>query len=230
MSEDKPTGKNSNTNKMAFIVGYTGETGKALVKEISKTKLFRKVVLIGRREVKLDADVGPEIEQKIVDFDCISDYKESFKDLDTGFCCLGTTRGKAGKDGFIKVDHDYVVQSAEVAKSMGCKHFLLVSSYGAKKDSFFLYPRVKGEVEEELKAMNFERLSIFRPGMLLCEREESRPMEACIRCCFKPLPKFVIHASAVSTADLATAMLNKVVNPSTEKVETIENKQLYSLI
>ena len=52
--------KESKTNKMAFVLGYTGETGKALIREMSKRKLFKKVVLIGRREVKLDKDINPE--------------------------------------------------------------------------------------------------------------------------------------------------------------------------
>ena len=41
-------------------------------------------------------------EQRIVDFDNLTEYKDTFKDLDTGFCCLGTTKGKSGKVGFIK--------------------------------------------------------------------------------------------------------------------------------
>ena len=45
---------------MAFVLGYTGETGKALIREMSKRKLFKKVVLIGRREVKLDKDINTE--------------------------------------------------------------------------------------------------------------------------------------------------------------------------
>lgn len=45
---------------MAFVLGYTGETGKALVKELSRRSLFKKIVLIGRREVQLDKDLGPE--------------------------------------------------------------------------------------------------------------------------------------------------------------------------
>jgi oxidoreductase len=52
--------KESETNKMAFVLGYTGETGKALIREMSKRKLFKKVVLIGRREVKLDKDINLE--------------------------------------------------------------------------------------------------------------------------------------------------------------------------
>ena len=61
------------------------------------------------------------------------------------YCCLGTTRGKAGKDGFVKVDRDYVVASAEILKANGCQHFHLVTSQGSNKNSMFLYTKTKGE-------------------------------------------------------------------------------------
>lgn len=54
------TTSSDKSNKMAFVIGYTGETGKALIQELNRTKLFKKVVLIGRREVQLDKDLGPE--------------------------------------------------------------------------------------------------------------------------------------------------------------------------
>ncbi|CAG2204982.1 HTATIP2 [Mytilus edulis] len=219
------TESSDKSNKMAFVIGYTGETGKSLIQELNRRKLFKKIVLIGRREVQMDKDLGPEFEQKVVDFDRLTEHKDTFQDLDIGFCCLGTTKGKAGKAGFIKVDHDYVVNSAEVAKSVGCKHFLLVSSYGAKKDSFFLYPKTKGEVEDELKAINFDNLSIFRPGLLLCDREESRPGESCFRCCWKPMPQCIVKASAISTDNLAIGMVYKATHPSkkTFKLKPIED-------
>ncbi|CAF1578967.1 unnamed protein product, partial [Rotaria sordida] len=62
---------------------------------------------------------------------------------DVHFCCLGTTRGKAGVEGFRRVDFDYVVGVARLAKQEDCKHFHLVSSQGANENSFFLYPQVK---------------------------------------------------------------------------------------
>ncbi|VDI61450.1 oxidoreductase [Mytilus galloprovincialis] len=202
------TESSDKSNKMAFVIGYTGETGKSLIQELNRRKLFKKIVLIGRREVQMDKDLGPEFEQKVVDFERLTEHKDTFQDLDIGFCCLGTTKGKAGKAGFIKVDHDYVVNSAEVAKSVGCKHFLLVSSYGAKKDSFFLYPKTR---------------------LLLCDREESRPGESCFRCCWKPMPQCIVKASAISTDNLAIGMVYKATHPS-KKVEIIENKQIYDLI
>lgn len=47
------------------------------------------------------------------------------------------------QDGFVRVDHDYVLKSAELARSGGCSHFHLESSRGADKNSNFLYLKVK---------------------------------------------------------------------------------------
>lgn len=47
------------------------------------------------------------------------------------------------QEGFVRVDRDYVLKSAELAKAGGCKHFNLLSSKGADKSSNFLYLQVK---------------------------------------------------------------------------------------
>jgi len=67
------------------------------------------------------------------------------------------------KEGFRKVDFDYVVNSAKMAKKNGVKQFHLVSSSGANKDSGLLYPQVKGQSEEAIKELNFDRYFIYRP-------------------------------------------------------------------
>ena len=67
------------------------------------------------------------------------------------------------KDGFRKVDYDYVVNSARLAKQNGVKQFHLVSSSGADKNSILLYPKVKGESEDVVSQLQFDKLSIYRP-------------------------------------------------------------------
>ncbi|CAF3570679.1 unnamed protein product, partial [Rotaria sp. Silwood2] len=69
------------------------------------------------------------MEQREIDFDKINDYAEAFRGADVHFCCLGTTRGKAGVVNFRRVDFDYVVGVARLAKQEGCKYFHLVSSH-----------------------------------------------------------------------------------------------------
>lgn len=44
----------STENKVkAFVLGYTGETGKALIKQLACDGFFSSIVLIGRRQVEL---------------------------------------------------------------------------------------------------------------------------------------------------------------------------------
>lgn len=52
---------------------------------------------------------------------------------------------------------------------------------------------MKGETEEDVKALGFERTVILRPGLISGQREESRPMEAVIRCFAGALGK--LHSS-----------------------------------
>lgn len=58
---------------------------------------------------------------------------------------------------------------------------MLISASGANKASNIPYSRMKGEIEEDVKALGFERTVILRPGLITGTREESRPLEAGIR-------------------------------------------------
>lgn len=115
--------------------------------------------------------------QHLVDFDQLTMLPFDFK-VDDAFCTLGTTIAKAGsKDAFTRVDHDYVIVFAEKALSMGAKGCYVVSSMGANPKSRIFYNRVKGEMEEKLKTLNFPGLAIFRPSLLLGPRTEKRAGE-----------------------------------------------------
>lgn len=107
---------------------------------------------------------------------------------------LGTTRAAAG--GFenqYRIDHDLNVEMARAARDAGVKVFVLISSGGASKTSSIPYSRMKGEVEEETKAMGFDRTVILRPGLIAGHREESRPLEAVMRSVAGALGK--VHSS-----------------------------------
>ena len=102
------------TKKNALITGYTGESGKALVKELIRNNQYEKIILLGRRKVDLSEDDHQNKtvvvvslnassfeefllqEQREIDFEKLNDYAQAFRDADVHFCCLGTTRGKAG--------------------------------------------------------------------------------------------------------------------------------------
>ena len=98
----------------------------------------------------------------MVDFDNLDATPEAFKDADVAYCCLGTTRGKSGADGFVKVDYDYVVNSAQKLQENNCKDFHLLTSKGSNPNAWFLYPKTKGQTEEACKKIGFQRTDIYR--------------------------------------------------------------------
>ncbi|NWY42105.1 HTAI2 Oxidoreductase, partial [Sylvia atricapilla] len=167
--------------------------------------------------------------QAVVDFEQLGEYAAAFQGHDVGFCCLGTTRAKAGADGFVRVDRDYVAQAAELARSGGCKHFVLQSSQGANAQSRFLYLRVKGEVENLVQAIGFDHCTILRPGVLLCKRQESRPTEWIAQQFFGAMACLFPTANSVPVATVARAMVACVLQPSEEKVKVLENKAIHEL-
>ncbi len=102
--------------------------------------------------------------------------------LDAYVCCLGSTIRKAGsREAFLAVDRDLVLRLATIARSQGARQAVLVSSVGASAQSGNFYLRVKGETERALGDMGFDRVDLLRPGLLLGDRDESRPGEAIAR-------------------------------------------------
>ncbi|XP_073693437.1 oxidoreductase HTATIP2 isoform X2 [Garra rufa] len=208
-------------NKSCFILGASGETGKALLKEIVERNIFSKITLIGRRQLTFE---DKAYVQKVVDFEKLDEYAEAFQGHDVGYCCLGTTKAKAGAEGFVRVDHDYVLKSAELAKAGGCSHFHLESSKGADKTSSFLYLKTKGQVEAEIEDLGFERLSIYRPAVLLVNRQESRPAEWVAQKFLGAFSSMSIPITAV-----ARAMVVNTLKDGEQKVEILENKAICNL-
>ncbi|KAK2913436.1 hypothetical protein Q8A67_001835 [Cirrhinus molitorella] len=211
-------------NQSCFILGASGETGKALLKEIVERNIFSKITLIGRRQLTFEDKAYENLVQKVVDFEKLDEYAEAFQGHDVGYCCLGTTKAKAGAEGFVRVDHDYVLKSAELAKAGGCSHFHLESSKGADKTSSFLYLKTKGQVEAEIEDLGFERFSIYRPAVLLVSREESRPAEWVAQKFFSVFSSMSIPITAV-----AKAMVVNTLKDGEQKVEILENNAISNL-
>ncbi|WP_300975459.1 NAD-dependent epimerase/dehydratase family protein [Sphingomonas sp. LHG3406-1] len=95
--------------------------------------------------------------------------------VDVAISTLGTTRKAAGSwAAFEAVDRHAVLAFAAAARKAGGHQFLIVSSSGADAGSRNAYLRLKGEVEEAIAALGFERVDVLRPGLLLGQRSERR--------------------------------------------------------
>lgn len=215
-------------NRSCFVLGASGETGQVLLKELLRRNLFSKITLIGRRQLDLKDRAREAVVQEVVDFEKLDDFAGAFAGHDVGYCCLGTTRAKAGADGFVRVDHDYVLKSAELAKAGGCSQFHLESSRGADKSSSFLYLQTKGQVEADIEALGFSRFSVYRPGVLLVERQESRPGEYLARQFFKAFSP-ICPSMSVPVQTVAAAMVSNTLLQPEKPTEILENKAIVAL-
>lgn len=82
---------------------------------------------------------------------------------------------KAGsKQQFEKVDFEYPLTIAAIAKNRGVGHFIVISAMGANEKALAYYSQVKGKLEAELIKMDFPRLSIVRPSLITGDRQEFR--------------------------------------------------------
>lgn len=127
--------------------------------------------MLTRRPLNL---AHPKLKEVICNFDRLDEVQEFFNVNDV-FCCLGTTIKKAKtKKAMYKVDVEYPIAIAKLAIGYAAKHFLIISSMSANKNSFLWYPKMKGILEDELKSLSFETISIFRPSLLLGDRIEYR--------------------------------------------------------
>lgn len=157
--------------KTAIVIGATGLVGGQLVNQLLEEDQIGKVTLFLRRNT---GKSHPKLEEHVVDFDDIDSFKDLIK-ADVLFSCMGTTLKKAGsKDNQWKIDYTYQHDVAQCAKENGIETFVLVSSSGASSKSKIFYSRMKGELEDALKAMNFSNLHIFQPSILVGERHEKR--------------------------------------------------------
>ncbi|MFE0507584.1 NAD(P)H-binding protein [Peribacillus butanolivorans] len=162
------------TIKTALILGATGVVGTHLVKELSNSNNYKEIHLLTRREIE---SKEPNCEVHVVEFDNLVRYADLFNVTDV-FICLGTTIKKAkSKEAFRKVDYEFVIEAAKMAKASNVEKFLVITAMGANSKSKFFYSRVKGDVEGTLQQLELNSVHIFRPSLLLGERKEFRAGE-----------------------------------------------------
>ena len=149
------------------VIGATGASGSALIEQLLHNKHYTKVTALLR---KATFDDHPKLNQVVVDFDHLENYRDYIKG-DVAFSCMGTTAKTAGsKEAQWIVDHDYQYNFAKLAKENGIPHFVLLSSKGADPNSSFFYLKMKGTLDKEVLDLDFEKLFIFSPGMCIVRK------------------------------------------------------------
>jgi uncharacterized protein YbjT (DUF2867 family) len=200
-------------NRTAIVFGATGLVGSELVYQLIKDIRYKAVKVFTRRSLNIE---HIKVIEEIVDVEKVEDYGESIRGDDL-FICLGTTRRKAGSVKRMEdIDHHLPFKIARAALLNGVKNMAVVSSIGADPGSRNYYYRIKGNMEKDLMSLDFNRMVILRPSILLGKRDEVRILESIGRSLMKVFGFLFTGKNrryrGIKAGDVASTMVKEINN------------------
>ena len=211
-----------------LVIGSTGATGIELTKQLIEQEEFTEIHVFVRNIPTIN---HPKLNVHKVDFNEINIWSEKLKG-DVLFLAMGTTLKTAGsKEAQYKVDVTYQFETAKAAANNNVPKLILVSSTGANQNSIFFYPKIKGELEEMVKKLNFKSIYILRPPVLDRGKVVMRPTERKTIAFIKRFNKFGLLDSQkpMTTSFLASKMIKLVNKETIDKTIILEAKDIFSL-
>lgn len=213
----------------ALVFGASGLTGRFVTEHLIQDDRYSNIVLFVREEIPVSSR---KIKQVIFNPQQVDSVSGEITG-DHLFCCLGTTIKKAGsKQVFYSIDHDLVQKIARIAVANNFKSFIVISSIGANYKSKNFYLNTKGKMEESLKSLKFENLSIVRPSILLGLRHERRMTEEAGKVMMKVIAPFLIGKLSkyrpIHSSTVAKSMIKLANLPN--GVHIFESDQLEKLV
>ena len=163
---------------MAFrvlIIGGSGQVGAAVVSALAEEPSCAEVVMVNRRAIAQTAD--PRVRQVILDT-AAAQFPAEVTKLAQGMVaqgdpvcaasCVGVGKGslKWSEEELKALEIGVVGGFARGCKAGGITHFSLLSAVGSTAKSRIRYVRVMGLKEETVEGIGFQRLAIFRPGII----------------------------------------------------------------
>ena len=212
-----------------LIAGASGLVGRQLLDQLLADRHTGTVHALLRRDVP-GLPASPRLRRLLIDFAQPPALPRA-REL---YVALGTTIKVAGSQAaFHAVDCDAVVNVARAARQAGVTHMAVVSALGADARSRVFYNRVKGEMEDHLAALGFERLVIARPSLLAGARaalgQPSRAGEQLALALLAPIGRLLPERMRpISTAVVARAML-RALRHDGPTVQIIESGELQHL-
>mgnify|MGYP001122398959 CR=1 FL=1 len=161
MTEEAP-----DAERRVVVLGATGAVGSQAVFTLEAMPDVGTISLLGRRP--LEGVTSERVTQHKIDAFDPGSYRALLEEHDAAICTFGVGQpSKSPKEELVRIDKTAVLAFAEACRKNGIDHFELLGSVGADPGSPSFYLRTKGELEDELRAIGFRRLSLFRPSMIL---------------------------------------------------------------
>ncbi|GEO23089.1 hypothetical protein CQA01_36230 [Cyclobacterium qasimii] len=214
------------------MLGASGAVGTAALNALLSLSNVSQLTLLGRKAISgIAVDF---VQQHIISISDAHSYQEFLSGHSSAICTLGVGEpSKISKEEFIKIDKKAVLDFAMACKKAGIKHFELLASVGIHPKSRSFYLRIKGELVEALKELNFERLSIFQPSMILTPTNRYGVAQAITLKVWPLLKPFFIGGlrkyRGIPVEVLGQAMAKNIFNKG-KGYEMLQWDQFYSVI
>ena len=194
----------------AIIAGASGLIGSNLVNILLESPQYTEVLVLVRNELPLQ---HKKLVQLVINFDELDKHRDAIT-RHAVFSCLGTTKNQTPEEKqYRKIDLDYPLQLAQIAKQNGVEQFHVVTAIGADKNSSTFYLKLKGQLEKELQNLGLKTLHIYQPSMLMGERERKRLLEQIATTVFKVIDPLLIGGlkkyRSIKGSTVANAMFKK---------------------
>ena len=215
--------------KTALLFGASGLVGSHVLSQLISNNNYSKIKLFVRSSINIS---DPKIEIIQTDFNNLENHREDIKGDDCFFCIGTTKKNSPDKNEYKRVELEVPKQIAQIAKSNLVNSFVFISSGYADPKSSGDYLKFKGEVEEELKRLNFTKLGIMRPSFLLGDRKENRIGEKIGIFVFKLLSPIFLgplkKMKPIHSATVAKAMIAITQNDSSKTI--FESNEISEII
>jgi uncharacterized protein YbjT (DUF2867 family) len=215
--------------KTALLFGSSGLVGGHVLSQLISDNNYSKIKLFVRSSIDIS---DPKIEIIQTDFNNLENHREDIKGDDCFFCIGTTKQNSPDKNEYRRVELDVPKEIAQIAKSNSVNSFVFVSSGYADPKSSGDYLKFKGEVEEELKKLNFPKLGIVRPSFLLGDRKEKRIGEKIGIFVFKLLSPLFLgplkKMKPIHSAIVAKGMIAIIQNDSSQTI--FESNEISEII
>ncbi len=210
--------------KTALIFGSSGLIGNELLKTILVKNNYSNIKIFVRTVPEIN---NSKVEIIKTDFRNLEKYKDKINGDDCYFCIGTTKKDTPDKNEYRRIEYDLPVNIAIIAKKNSVNSFYYVSSIGASPKASSGYLKNKGEVEEELKNLNFSKLVIIRPSLLVGTRKSFRLGEVIFTPIMNTLTLFAfgslkkykpikIENVVKAILNISTSTSNKIVYESNE--------------
>lgn len=218
-----------------ILFGGSGEVGGAVARELLKSDVCSKLTMLGRRALASMQDEA-KVDQVVVDTSS-PDFEEIVKEVaqghDIAISCIGIGSGtiSMSEEQMIEVEVNMLGKYARGCKAAGIEVFELLTAVGineAHAVSRIKGFRVMGKKYKAVLEVGFEKLAVFKPGMIVDNAHTPRWLTVLTRVIPDSIGWGNIRQKEVAQAFVAH--LEKRVVIQNEPVVSYGNKEMKLLI